>query len=411
MNTKNNYIFVLISLILTLTFVPKAKAEGYNFDFEQDVNGNYLDPFVLDTYIPVSKIWSSRGVIITTKNTDKPVGLFQSSCSPQDGTSLTAKGISCEQQHYGSNGLATGEGRYFLKKNKQISYKTEPQGNILIIEENPGNGIPQDSPKGGTIRFDFDRTLLSSVVVNKMGIVDNAQGNIFVKYMNGEEYVKKINHKHRNQLEFYDIPKGDVEYIEVTFKGNGGITGVEFDELIAFALPNASAAIALSSFTAPTMIAGAGLTSYAALSGGGSQSNNNYAKVFEPYFGKNKENRENQELSPENNSILESEILTENNHEKDNKILESETLTKNNNKKDFAFSQSQNSENQSNPENLDPIIDSGFSTQSEESKESEESNEFEQKPVNVPEPSMMIGTLVALGLGKIFRKNVRKMER
>ncbi|WP_330203894.1 hypothetical protein [Cyanobacterium sp. Dongsha4] len=361
MNNKKNYLIILISLIFTLIFSLKVRAKVYSFDFEKDLEDNYLDPFVLDTYEDseqnsVGTIWKSRGIIISTKDTNKPVGLFQSNCIPTNGVSLTAKEKKCQEESYGNNGLATGEGKYFLKSN-QISYKTEPQGNILIIENTPGNGIPEDSPDGGKIRFDFDRTLLSNVVVDKIGIVDHAKGNILVKYIDGEEYIKTIHHKQRNQLEFYEIPSGEIEYIEVTFQGNGGITEITFDKLIALETANNL----FSSFTVPSLIIG-GLGTFGII---GNQNENKYSDVFEPFFSEDKKNYDLLDL----------------------KIVEKDGHHNNNN-------------SSLNPNNSPPKIEEILFNNSSEVT----TDEREENAVSVPEPPMFMATLIALVFGKIIKQ-------
>lgn len=353
MKTKNNYLIILISLILTMTFALKAKAETFNFNFESDPDGNYLDPFTLDkntdkTGKIVGEIWRSQGVIISTKNTDRPVGLFQSNCVPENGKSLTATEVPCKQGEFGSNGLATGQGEYLLDKMGDWNFQTEPQGNILIIEENPGNGIPQDSPGGGTIRFDFDRTVLSSVVANRIGIVDNAKGTIKVKFMDGEEYIKEFNQEERNQLEYYKIPEGEIEYIEVTFEGNGGITGVEFDKFIALGIPNALPALAAPAFLTPALIGGGVLGTTLAIVSATGDNGKAVSEIFAPTVPGGGQNDQ-----AGNNDINSGGSLSEG---------EGEGL---------------------NPPNPNPQ---------------------EPEPQPIPEPTTVLGTLIALGVGGMMKR-------
>lgn len=359
MKTKNNYLIILMSLILTMTFVLKAKAETFNFNFESDPDGNYLDPFTLDkntgeTGKIVGEIWRSQGVIISTKNTDRPVGLFQSNCVPENGKSLTATEVPCRQGEFGSNGLATGQGDYLLDNIRDWNFQTEPQGNILIIEENPGNGVPQDSPRGGTIRFDFDRTVLSSVVANRIGIVDNAKGTIKVKFMDGEEYIKEFNQEERNQLEYYKIPEGEIEYIEVTFEGNGGITGVEFDKFIALGIPNVLPALAAPAFLTPALIGGGVLGTTLAIVSATGDSGNAISEIFDPVFpdggGQNDQGGNNDSNSGGSLSEEEEEGL-----------------------------------NPSEPNNLNPQ---------------------EPEPQPIPEPTTILGTLIALGIGGMMKRKL-----
>lgn len=218
---------IYTSIILTLLL--GGKAHGFNLDFERDSSNTRLDAQVLDKdATPIGNIW--RSVKISTRLTPNPAGLFQSNCTPLGGVSTPLHPVECA-----SNGLATGIGEYL-----DIEYNTPPQGNILIIEHNPGDGIPQNSPHGGIIRFDFD----TGVSAKKIGIVDHAQGHIYIEYSDGSNKSLYFNHTHRNQLEFYDIPNSEVKFIEVFFVGDGGITGLDLSP-VGISWMGGSAAAAL----------------------------------------------------------------------------------------------------------------------------------------------------------------------
>jgi hypothetical protein len=133
--------------------------------------------------------------------------------------------VACEEGGNGDNDLATGKGSY-----GKISYDTEAQGNALIFEENPGNGTPDDTARGGEIRFDFNRTLLSSVKIDKIGIVDDAQGEIIVNYTDGSQFFQTITNSKENQLQFFNPDSKQVQDFVVKFNGSGAISGVVFSE-------------------------------------------------------------------------------------------------------------------------------------------------------------------------------------
>ena len=210
-------------------------------DFETDAQCNALDAQLLDTHSPgnslgdridVGQLWSDIGITITGKSRNNdPLGIFNSNCKPHNGTSVSGFSTPCGTSNAnGDNDLATGKGSY-----GGISYDTDPQGNVLIFEENPGNGTPDDTARGGTIQFDFDRTKLSSVKLESIGILDDAKGWITINYMDGSLFEQEITNTEENELRFFspgdlNLDK-DVKKFTVRFTGSGAVSGVTFAEL------------------------------------------------------------------------------------------------------------------------------------------------------------------------------------
>lgn len=215
-----------------LLFSGSAQAVTFTLDFMTDAFGNPLDPMALDTHatladrVEIGSLWSSLGINIETANTSAPLGLFNTNCQPKGGTSLSGFTTPCEVGSDGDNDLATGIGSY-----GNISYNTAPQGNALIFEENPGNGIPDDIAAGGKAFFLFDQTIVSSARIGEIGIIDDANGTITVNYLDGTpQFTQSITNSEENQLQFFTVPDGQVESFSVEFDGSGAISGVIFTE-------------------------------------------------------------------------------------------------------------------------------------------------------------------------------------
>jgi hypothetical protein len=234
----------------TLT-TPSASANDFVLDFETDSQGNSLNtisswtnPNQLDTHgngnrVNVGDLWKDIGITITG-NRNAPLGLFNSNCKPyDDGISLSGFTQACgTSTQNGDDDLATGEGYYKEVRNGfeyngqdyRYYYNTDPQGNVLIFEENPGNGTPDDTSNGGEIFFNFDRSKLERVVIESIGIIDDAKGEIFVEYMDGSTFSEAINLRDENELKFFNPDQKDVKNFMVKFNGSGAVTGVTFAE-------------------------------------------------------------------------------------------------------------------------------------------------------------------------------------
>jgi len=124
----------------------------------------------------------------------------------------------------GDPDLATGKGNY-----GSVSYDTPSQGVLLIIEENAGNGIPDDLGNGGKIRINFDRSILSSVKIGEITLVDDVRGSILVTYNDGtSNFNPTFNLTEENELSTYNPTDGQVDYLEVDFSGRSGAIGSVF---------------------------------------------------------------------------------------------------------------------------------------------------------------------------------------
>jgi hypothetical protein len=236
---------------------PSASANDFVLDFETDAQGNTLDANQLDTHgngnrVDIGNLWSDIGITITgNPNDNAPLGLFNSNCKPyDDGISLSGFTQACgTSTSNGDDDLATGEGyygqdrngsfRYDVNGNGRIQrnserfnyyYNTVPQGNVLIFEENPGDGIPDD--KGGSYArrmvFDFDREKIEEVVIGSIGIIDDATGKIRVNYTDNTWFEQEITNAGENDLRFFNPDQKDVKDFWVEFNGSGAVSGVTF---------------------------------------------------------------------------------------------------------------------------------------------------------------------------------------
>ena len=180
----------------------------------------------------IGTIWEDYGVTITglnksgTEANSASLGLFNSNCTPKGGSSTSGFTVSCaESNSLGDNDLATGVGSY-----KNISYNTEAQGNLLIFEENAGNGVADDTAGGGTFVFDIADD--KHWTVEQIGVLDDAKGEITYTYRDGSQSAEDIEIHGENELQFFTAAQQkEIASIAVKFNGSGGITGLRFKEL------------------------------------------------------------------------------------------------------------------------------------------------------------------------------------
>lgn len=271
----------------TVLVAPAAHAATFDLDFnwsglveDNDTAnaGTALDANQLDTNSGqsidgtqystklgnIGSIWESYGVTITgydnggTQPNWAPLGLFNSNCAPRNGTSNSGFTADCEQRiqnrsgdykTYGDNDLATGVGNY-----GNVSYSTEAQGNLLIFEENKGNGVADDTASGGT--FFFNIADEKHWTVEKIGIVDDAEGTITYTYRDGSQSTNTIDIEGENELQFYspDIDNSSkaIDTIAVQFNNSGGISSLRFKEIAEAnpTVPEPAAALGLIAFGA-----------------------------------------------------------------------------------------------------------------------------------------------------------------
>lgn len=132
---KNTIFSMALALAVAL---PGASMAATVVNFDDGSEGN----------LNGSEVFSD---LVKVDGNGKTLGLFNSNC---DGNGSKQFGVSCTG---GDPDLATG-----------TAFGTDPQGLVLIIEENPGNGTPDDDARGGTISFDF----LQAVTLNAITLLD-----------------------------------------------------------------------------------------------------------------------------------------------------------------------------------------------------------------------------------------------
>ncbi|MEO1093562.1 MAG: PEP-CTERM sorting domain-containing protein [Cyanobacteria bacterium J06638_28] len=211
--------------------------DAFNLDTQ---NGQTVDDTQFSTKLGnIGDIWSEYGITITglnkrgTKANSAPLGLFDSACAPKNGSSNNGFTVDCENKvngkNHGDNDLATGNGSYW-HKGSQITYDTLEQGNLLIFEENKGNGRPDDIAGGGTFLFDIAED--KQWTIDQIAIVDDAKGTITYTYRDGTESSEDINIKGENELKFFSAAQDkEISQVAVQFKGSGGIGGLRFREI------------------------------------------------------------------------------------------------------------------------------------------------------------------------------------
>lgn len=198
--------------------LPRARAAQFTLTFDTDLAGNPLDALALDTHQPgertdISDIWSPIGIDLRVEGSSKPLGLFNSNCDVNE----TFFGVKCTG---GDPDLATGP-----------EFGTDPRGNLLIIEENPGNGAPDDDRRGGTIVFDFNEEIIISAILQEIVFVDDAKGSIDVLFTDGSNQRKRFAATEENQLLLFSgFEQKSLDSLSINFNGSGGIDALIFSE-------------------------------------------------------------------------------------------------------------------------------------------------------------------------------------
>lgn len=218
------------------SLVVNGTATGYALDaYDLDKNsGQTIDGTKYSTKIGnIGDIWGEYGITINALANDgiaankAPLGLFNSACKPKGGTSDSGFTANCEIGRHGDNDLATGKGSY---KNSTINYDTLDQGNLLIFEENEGNGTPDDTAKGGTFLFNIDAD--KQWTIDQIAIVDDAQGQITYTYRDGTQSSEDISIAGENELKFFSAAENKaISQVAVQFDNSGGIGGLRFREV------------------------------------------------------------------------------------------------------------------------------------------------------------------------------------
>ena len=131
----------------------------------------------------IGQLFTPLGLTITEGDGGR-IGLFDSQCIPLDGAnSAAAAGVFCNDNDSSTTGdgdpdLATGDVTF--SDGREIS--TSPRGNLLIVEENNGDGVADDAV-GGDILVSFDQTILDQVRLQSVLIVDDAHGSVIVDFV------------------------------------------------------------------------------------------------------------------------------------------------------------------------------------------------------------------------------------
>ena len=133
---------------------PAGSAHAMTIDFETDDNGAPLSPGAFDG----TTAYDGFGVTISSTGS---LSLFNSSCGPDFGTTCSG----------GDDDLGTG-----------ASFGTEPQGNVLVIQDPNVAPAPGDSGDGGSITFDFAKaTTLTQVALLDNDNTDGGGTGIFLE--------------------------------------------------------------------------------------------------------------------------------------------------------------------------------------------------------------------------------------
>lgn len=261
MNKFQNLIAPVVGTTLTILGVTALPAEaivpddhspsGGILDFQSAPNGTKLNAEELDsngqeinntsyatTNANIGDIWQSIGLKITVSNSNQPLGLFNSECKPKGGTSNNGFTTLCNSSSgNGDPDLATGDGKY-----GSITYNTPLQGNLLILEETPGTGKPDDDGGGGTITFQFDEDIIATF--KDITFVDDASGSVQLNFKDGtSSAIQDFAVQDTDQTMPDSLAENEVENltdlvsinqtkslnsVDVNFDGSGGISAIAF---------------------------------------------------------------------------------------------------------------------------------------------------------------------------------------
>lgn len=144
-------------LLVSGSFLPNAvgSAHAMTIDFETDDTGAPLSPGAFNG----ATAYDGFGLTISSTGS---LSLFNSNCGPDFGTTCSG----------GDSDLATGP-----------SFGSEPQGNVLIIQDPSVAPAPGDDGAGGSITFDF----ANPTTLTQVALLDNDNGpGIFLElFKNG----------------------------------------------------------------------------------------------------------------------------------------------------------------------------------------------------------------------------------
>ncbi len=234
-----------------LAFANPAEAATYTIDFETDASGQ---PIKVGTGNKsdgngdlISDQWLDWGVSISAQRNGKPepLLLFNSNCL----------GESCTGDP--DDDLATGE-----------PFGTDPQGNVLIIQQN-NNKLwdPNDDRNGGTISFDFMNGGVNLDSITLLDVDDDFGRNgvdsiMFTAYFTDgttqeidifslptsgpNSIVTQLSSvTGDNSLYEFNLGLSDVMKFDVTYPGSGAIASIKWDDEVTQDIPEPVSVIGL----------------------------------------------------------------------------------------------------------------------------------------------------------------------
>ncbi|MEO0947736.1 MAG: hypothetical protein AAFY11_06260 [Cyanobacteria bacterium J06641_5] len=269
-----------IALGSLLVVAGPAQAAGLTLDFQTAPDGTILNPNALDgsgqviggeTFSTslgnIDRLFSANGVNLTAtpNSSSSTLGLFNSNCTPSSGGFNSAGTAPCgTSRSNGDDDLATGIG--FNPFGEQpvngINFNSTPQGNLLIFEENRGNGTPDDSGAGGTFSFSFDRDVIQRAVLQEVVVVDDVSGSIDLFFTDSTSQTLDFEGLVENEVVTLGaglFQQRDLVGFDVNFDGSGGLSSVVFAEFADSSSNNTGAVP--EGETALGLVAAAGLFS------------------------------------------------------------------------------------------------------------------------------------------------------
>ena len=225
-------------------------------DVTFDPDGNLLKS--LNSGLELDNLWSDYGLNMNSNRNE--LWLYNSNCiSPnfknnkgKIKTSVSKDGFT-NKCTGGDEDLATGKGRYWDKKNnKWHKYKSDAQGQVLIIQDNDAD-VPDDlAGSGNKITFDFTDEL--GVNFHHIGMLDHDDKRKSTKFkftfldgtvknfsfghdddLKDDGYVSLLSTDWKdnplqgnNSLRKYDFNFEDVTKLEITLPGSGAVTDLNY---------------------------------------------------------------------------------------------------------------------------------------------------------------------------------------
>ncbi|MDJ0800777.1 MAG: PEP-CTERM sorting domain-containing protein [Calothrix sp. MO_167.B12] len=236
-----------------VNFTGKIKVD---FDENVGVGGN---PFALDENgnpkgPKLDNLWADYGLKMDSSKNE--LWLYNSNCiASKNPDKAESRNNFTKKCTGGDRDLATGEGKY-KKGGEWYEYNSDPQGKVLIIQENDGD--PDDAIHG-TITFDFTDEL--GVDFHEIGLLDldepehpkfkfyfaNGTESELLNSNDSEVDVTLLSTKWNgdplkkdNSLRKYNFNFKDVKKLEVTLPGSGAVTHLKYTRV-----PEPSSALGL----------------------------------------------------------------------------------------------------------------------------------------------------------------------